>query len=360
MSTAYSDTYAEARTKFLSLAEERRAQVVSEVHPERGAQGEELAMDIATFGDPRAAKTLFLVSGTHGQEGFYGSALQIEFLRDLRITDGTNVIALHGLNPWGFSHLSRTDDKNIDVNRNFTDYDIKFPQDELYPRLFRALCPDDWTEDTIDWSAARDELEKTYGTKRTVTAIGGGQVVEPTSINYVGEGPSWTRRVVSKLLPDLFADAEKVAFIEWHTGLGGYAELSHIPMMEPGSAGYERFFGWMGEEARTTWTRGMDFTNGVTPSYRGWFSAWLPITAPHAQWAGSVVEAGTYDVVSVIDAVRMDRWLKFGRGRSSFPRDEIRASMMDRLYPTDPEWRERALHNGMDAQRRAFEGLRQW
>jgi len=45
---------------------------------------------------------------------------------------------------------------------------------------------------------------------------------------------------------------------------------------EPGTAGYERLFGWMGEEARTTWARGMDFTNGVTPSYRGWFSAWLP------------------------------------------------------------------------------------
>src|SRR3546814_2914964 len=73
MSAAYSSTYAEAREKFLALASSRGAPVISRVHPTaRGAQDEELAIDIAVFGDPDAEKTLFLVSGTHGQEGFYG------------------------------------------------------------------------------------------------------------------------------------------------------------------------------------------------------------------------------------------------------------------------------------------------
>src|SRR5438445_7919549 len=113
MEGPYSETYAEARQKFLALASERGARVISRIHPTaRGAQGEELAIDIATFGEPDAEKTLFLVSGTHGQEGFYGSALQIEFLRDLKIPEGVNVIALHALNQWGFSHFSRTDDTN--------------------------------------------------------------------------------------------------------------------------------------------------------------------------------------------------------------------------------------------------------
>ena len=195
MVSAFSNTYAEARQKFLSLASERNAKIVSEIHPTaRGAQGEELAMDLATFGDADADKTLILVSGTHGQEGFLGSALQVEFLRHLRIPKGVNVLALHALNPWGFSHLSRTDDTNIDVNRNFTDYGVPYPQDELYPTLFRALCPDDWTEETIDWSGIRESLSRDYGVKRMVTAIGGGQIVEPTAMNYVGKGPSWSRR----------------------------------------------------------------------------------------------------------------------------------------------------------------------
>jgi hypothetical protein len=361
VASPFSDTYSEARRKFLAVASDRRAKIISVVHPTaRGAQGEELAIDIAVFGNPGAEKTLFLVSGTHGQEGFYGSTLQSEFLRDLEIPDGMNVIALHALNPWGFSHLSRTDETNVDINRNFTDYGVAFAQDELYPALFKALCPDDWNKETIDWSAARDAIIRDYGVKRMVTAAGGGQIVEPTGMNYVGTGPSWSRSVVESLLPKLFAKSKKIAFIEWHTGLGGYGELSHIPMMAPESSGYQRMFSWLDEEARSSWARGMDFTDGVTPDYRGWFSAWLPSTAPHAEWAGMVIEAGTYGVIEVMDGLRMDRWLKFGKGRSYLPREEMRRSMMEKLYPTDPAWRKKALANGLDAQRRFLNGLVEW
>jgi len=69
---------------------------------------------------------------------------------------------------------------------------------------------------------------------------------------------------------------------------------------------------------------------------------------------------GTYDVLAVMDAVRMDRWLKFGRGRSSASREQIRQTMMERLNPTAPEWRAAAFKNGLDAQMRALRGLQQW
>src|SRR3546814_3863574 len=70
--------------------------------------------------------------------------------------------------------------------------------------------------------AARDQVTRDYGMKRMVTAAGGGQIVEPTGMNYVGTGPSWSRTVVEELLPRIFAKSRKIAFIEWHTGLGGY------------------------------------------------------------------------------------------------------------------------------------------
>ncbi len=361
MSSSFSDTYVKAREKFLALVSARKAKLVSEIHPTaRGVQGEELAMDFAVFGDPDAEKTFMLVSGTHGQEGYLGSALQVEFLGDLQIPDGVNVLALHALNPWGFSHLSRTDETNIDVNRNFTDYGVPYPQDELYPTLFRAMCPDDWTAETIDWSGVREQLARDFGVKRMVTAIGGGQIVEPTAMNYVGKGPSWSRITVEKHLPRLLEKTRKAGFIEWHTGLGKFGELSHICLMAPGSPIYERVYSWLGQEARTSWSDSMDFTGGVTPDYRGWFSAWLPSFLPQIEWAGLVVEVGTYDVISVVDALRMDRWLKFGRGKSDFSRDEVRKTMMERLFPVAPEWRAAALRNGLDAQTRMFKGVQQW
>src|SRR3546814_19687099 len=100
MSAAYSSTYAEAREKFLALASSRGAPVISRVHPTaRGAQDEELAIDIAVFGAPAAEKTLFLVSGTHGQEGFYGSALQLEYLRTRDIPERPHAGPPHAPHP---------------------------------------------------------------------------------------------------------------------------------------------------------------------------------------------------------------------------------------------------------------------
>jgi hypothetical protein len=317
-------------------------------------------MDIAIFGDPDAEKTLFLVSGTHGQEAFLGSALQIAFLRNLVIPDGLNVVALHALNPWGFSHLSRTDEANIDLNRNFADFDPPAPPKELYKSLFDALCPDDWTEQTIDWTTVRDEVVRVHGMKQMITVLAGGQTVEPTGLNYVGTGPSWTRRTVSELLPPIFAKARKIAFIEWHTGLGSFGELSHLCSDLPGSPAYERLFEWMGEEAKASFAKSFEITNGEIPSYQGLFSAWLPTTAPQAEWVGVLIEVGTYDNIAVGEAVRIDRWLRFARGQSSLPRDDMRSTMMERLNPASREWRAKALANGLDAQMRALNGLRAW
>jgi len=119
-------------------------------------------------------------------------------------------------------------------------------------------------------------------------------------------------------------------------------------------------FSWLGEEARSSFAATFEVTNGEVPTYQGLFSAWLPTTAPHAEWTGVLIEVGTLDNITVGNAVRMDRWLRFGRGRSSVSRDDMRAAMMEGLNPTSPEWRAKALANGLDAQTRMLEGLRQW
>lgn len=361
MTSPYSETYRDARRRFLDVAAERSARVVSAVHPtERGALGEELAVDIATFGDPAAPRTLLLVSGTHGQEGFLGSALQLEFLASRTVPDGANVVALHALNPWGFSHLSRSDEANIDLNRNFLDHAHPDTADALYAEIFPALCPDDWTEETVEWSTALDRFVATHGRERLVTALAGGQSVEPTGLIFTGHRPAWSRTVVERLLPEVLAHTRHLAFIDWHTGLGAYGELSSLCSMEPGSLGHRRAREWMSDADRSPFAAGADLSQGETPSYRGLLSGWIPSAAPQAESAGLLIEVGTYENSVVQDAVRMDRWLRFGQGRTTTPREEMRRAMLEALHPADPAWREAALKNGLDAQTRALESLLTW
>ena len=60
---AFSKSYAEARQKFLSAAQAAGLQVESHVHPEKGRDGEELAMDVVREG-PSNAKHVLLISKT--------------------------------------------------------------------------------------------------------------------------------------------------------------------------------------------------------------------------------------------------------------------------------------------------------
>src|SRR3546814_15535379 len=115
--------------------------------------------------------------------------------------------------------------------------------DLRYPILFRAICPDDWTEETIDWTEVRDEIVRVHGAKRMITVLAGGQDFEPTGLNYTGSGPSRSRRTVAELLPRIFAKSKKIAFIAWHTGLGQSGEIRHLCSFAPGTRSEARRVG---------------------------------------------------------------------------------------------------------------------
>ncbi|MGN6819857.1 MAG: DUF2817 domain-containing protein [Sphingomonas sp.] len=359
MLDSYSERYVDARAKFLGIARTANAPVKSVIHPTLGRDGEELAMDFATFGDPQAEKCLLLVSGTHGQEGYAGSAIQIDFLRDLQIPDGVKVVALHGLNPWGFSYLSRTDDLNIDVNRNFLDFTTPLPSNPIYVDAHPLVCPDDWLDERPSASELAATLVGRHGMGPALSALTGGQFDEPTGLNFGGRAPAWSNRMVTEHLPPLLASSKKVAFVEWHTGLGEFGELCYICMHPPQSDAYERVCSWIGEDGKASFSAAFE-GDGLLPTYNGLFSSWLPNAAPLAEWAGLVVEVGTFDNPTVWDALRTDRWLKFGRGVSSRTREELRRVVIEGLYPSSSDWRRNAITGGRSVQKRLLSGLLEW
>src|SRR5437868_3348871 len=73
----FSGSYAQARQKFRAAAPSAVAYPISE----KGPAGESLTTEAAYFGDPKARKLLVIISGTHGLEGYCGSAAQLLFLK---------------------------------------------------------------------------------------------------------------------------------------------------------------------------------------------------------------------------------------------------------------------------------------
>ena len=87
----FSESYAEARTKFCSAAATAGGALRSWLNPHvKGPNGELLFLDTARFGPADAPNMLVLISSTHGVEGHCGSGAQISWLA----TGGTMAAAV--------------------------------------------------------------------------------------------------------------------------------------------------------------------------------------------------------------------------------------------------------------------------
>ena len=48
---------------------------------------------------------------------------------------------IHGINPYGFAWLRRVTNENIDLNRNWIDFNQPLPQNPTYDELHASICP---------------------------------------------------------------------------------------------------------------------------------------------------------------------------------------------------------------------------
>src|ERR1700735_2908639 len=101
MDDCFSEGYVEARGKFTSAARAAGAEITSFVLDRRGPDGGELSTDVAWLGVPHAHRALVTISGTHGVEGFFGSATQVEWLRRAKtapLKEGVAALHIHAIN----------------------------------------------------------------------------------------------------------------------------------------------------------------------------------------------------------------------------------------------------------------------
>jgi hypothetical protein len=138
MSNCFSDHYLEARDKFLAAARDAGAELSHFALGHKGPEGSELFTDAAWLGHRDAKSVIVTISGTHGVEGFFGSATQVEWLwraKGAPFPKDVAALHIHALNPYGFAWLRRTNEGNVDINRNWMDFANPLPASPLYDEL---------------------------------------------------------------------------------------------------------------------------------------------------------------------------------------------------------------------------------
>ncbi len=334
MARTLDQTYLAARQRFLGAAAIAGAEVTSFPHPLSGREGEELAIDVATLGPDDASSVLLIVSGTHGVEGYAGSALQSWWLEEcsaVRPLD-VRVVLLHAFNPVGFSWVRRVNEDNVDLNRNFVDW-ADVPRNDGYGAIADVLVPPTWDPATQEsTTAALMQQAVDVGLPQFQETVSGGQYDHPTGIFHGGSGPVWSHRWMVEHLPQIVGDASRLGLIDLHTGLGEWGHGELISHETSGDPGYARGTEWWGE------VRSMHDGESVSASLSGDWMAVIGPLLPAVEVTSAALEFGTVDVFTVLQSLRADAWLHAHGVPTAPEAAEIRAQVRAAFADDDPAW----------------------
>jgi predicted deacylase len=349
----FARTYSQARERFVAAAKDAGASLSSFLN-ERGVapDGAELRTDVAWIGPPEPASVLVLVSGTHGVEGFCGSACQIEFLKE-SIKDApaeTAFLVVHALNPHGFAYERRVNEDNIDLNRNFVDH-ADPPHNDDYDEIHAALVPDSWTGPArIDADRLLARVADERGVRHLQEAVTLGQYRHPDGLFYGGTEPAWSHRLLQSIVRKYLPGIPRVAYIDLHTGPGtrGHGE----PIFHGGLDDHavERARSWYGDEL----TMSKDRTSSSAPTSGDMASLVAGELEPGQELTAITLEFGTLPSMEVLDALRADNWLRLQADADLEIHSAIKHQIRQAFYPSACEWRSAVLARAKEVFRQAF------
>jgi hypothetical protein len=235
----FSDGYYEAREKFRRAVQEYPSDkmvlhTLALTTMTTTTTDDDLTIDIGVL-RRSSTKMMIHVSGTHGVEGFAGSAVQHHLLESLTkdfISDDDSLptlIFVHALNPFGFANLRRFNEHNVDLNRNYlSESEFKEainqdPNHASYVDFMELMNPEESFETRWDFFYIRViQNIFAHGYTKIKEALVSGNYHFPNTIFYGGTVMEQSHSLLRNFLSSEF-DVNKVdtvGLIDLHTGLG--------------------------------------------------------------------------------------------------------------------------------------------
>lgn len=346
----FPDCYASARQHWLMALDALAIKPHSYPCAGFGPQGEVLFTDCAWLGSQDAA-VVVVIAGTHGVEGFVGSAVQIDLIQRLAgnsLGDDTALLLIHGLTPWGYAWSRRCDADGVDLNRNCVDFAVPLPQnldfDRLRPILYEADAGQRWQ--------LFDDFARQFGRVALEQAISGGQYSDPLAPFFGGFAQAHGRLVCEDLIERYALRQRRLAVIDLHSGLGPYGYGEIICDHAPDSSGAVTAQRWYGDAV----TLPLAGTSHSVPKLGLLDYLWHDVMGDDSCYI--TLEFGSYSTERLFEVLLQDHLLWAQTGNEAQRRQHAE-QMRLHFCPDDPAWRELVLFRARQVIRQAIEGIRQ-
>lgn len=342
--------YCASREIFLARAGTCGARVLSHPLEAPGPHGERLSVDTAVLGPERARHLIVLSSGVHGVEGFLGARIQTRVLRRIArqgLPDDVRVALVHAVNPWGFAHLRRVDERNVDVNRNFLDAARPgSAPDAGYAALDALINPraaPSLVGELAFWSRAAGLIVRERGAAPLAGAIAEGQDRFPKGLFHAGTEVGESVRTLQALLLALSGPASRVTHLDVHSGLGPSGVATLIASAGPDAA--DRF------AARLRAHYGQPVTPDDAPGNpydaRGTLARWYRRALGDKRFVYLCVEIGTVNPLKVLSALKRENQAHHWAPRDSPAFAGTKRALLEVFAPSSRRWRDESVRQGL-------------
>jgi hypothetical protein len=326
-----------------------------------GPDNAQLGTDCTWIGNPNAKTVLVLIAGTHGVEGYSGSAIAVDWLNHYApgwLARDIGVLCIHALNAYGFAWDRRVTHEGCDLNRNFVDFST-LPHNEYYTEIAELLLPsslDAHSIKVVEGEIAR--WRERHGEQASQIARKRGQAIDPKGMFYTGNSASEARLILEKIAAEYhLSQREFVIAIDVHTGLGpyGYGEAQNEHPSNSKSFGL----------AQSTFGPSLtspELGTSYSVPLHGTMQCFWETLCGDGRYIYLCLEFGTFDQEASRVAYRNDHWLhSYGGGdvKSAFGQ-ATRAQMRNHFNPDDPSWREMVLMRSRQVIAQALAKLRQF
>ncbi|MEE2755039.1 MAG: DUF2817 domain-containing protein [Myxococcota bacterium] len=339
----FSSSYSEARQRFIELVAREEGIHTQLPIAARGPDGDSLSIDIGWFGSIQPTRAILHISGTHGVEGFAGSAIQLAAIANKVCVpdDGDAIIFVHVLNPYGMAWLRRVNENNVDLNRNFLPDNAPYDGvSDGYKAMHSTLNPQSGPRfDFFLLRSLAKIIQHGYSTLKQ--AITEGQYVYPRGLFFGGKQLEEGPRTYLDWLEKSLGRVDSVCAIDVHTGLGKSGEdtlLIDAGKDDPSYQHLARIFG----DRIAPW----DADQSIAYQINGGHPAAVCRQLGSAEVDFITQEFGTIAGLKVLYALRQEnRWHQWGNGDL---KHSSKQGLLDAFRPDTDRWRASVLRRGIE------------